>query len=79
MGDAQAVHSFFRWCVGQRTIGAKTFPTYAPSTGRKIADVAKAGREDARRAVEAARRHSTTGPGRKMSGRRARIEAACGR
>ena len=33
----------------------ETFPTFAPSTGEKIADVAKAGRDDAQRAIQAAR------------------------
>lgn len=47
----------------------ETFPTYAPSTGEKIADVAKAGREDAVRAVEAARRAFDDGPWPKMSGK----------
>src|ERR1039458_10422303 len=47
----------------------ETFTTYAPSTGEKIADVAKAGREDARRAVEAARKAFDEGPWSKMSGR----------
>lgn len=47
----------------------ETFPTYAPSTGEKIADVAKAGREDAVRAVEAARRAFDEGPWPRMSGK----------
>ncbi len=46
-----------------------TFPTFAPSTGEKIADVAKAGREDAARAVEAARRAFDDGPWPRMSGK----------
>ncbi|MGQ0825592.1 MAG: aldehyde dehydrogenase family protein [Actinomycetota bacterium] len=47
----------------------ETFPTYAPSTGEKIADVAKAGRDDARRAVEAARAAFDDGPWPRMSGK----------
>jgi len=47
----------------------ETFPTYAPSTGEKIADVAKAGREDAVRALEAARRAFDDGPWARMSGK----------
>ncbi|GIU86173.1 MAG: aldehyde dehydrogenase [Acidimicrobiia bacterium] len=46
----------------------ETFPTYAPSTGEKIADVAKAGREDAVRAIEAARRAFDDGPWPRLSG-----------
>ena len=47
----------------------ETFETYAPSTGEKIADVAKAGREDAQRAVQAAREAFDNGPWPKMSGK----------
>ena len=47
----------------------ETFPTYAPSTGEKIADVAKAGREDAQRAIQAARNAFDNGPWPKMSGK----------
>jgi acyl-CoA reductase-like NAD-dependent aldehyde dehydrogenase len=47
----------------------ETFPTYAPSTGEKIADVAKAGREDAQRAVQAARTAFDDGPWPRMSGK----------
>src|SRR5690349_11418258 len=47
----------------------ETFPTFAPSTGEKIADVAKAGREDAQKAVQAARNAFDNGPWRKMSGK----------
>jgi aldehyde dehydrogenase (NAD+) len=47
----------------------ETFATYAPSTGEKIADLAKAGREDAQLAVEAARRAADNGPWPKMSGK----------
>jgi acyl-CoA reductase-like NAD-dependent aldehyde dehydrogenase len=47
----------------------ETFETYAPSTGEKIADVAKAGRDDAVRAVEAARKAFDDGPWSRMSGK----------
>ncbi|HET9729755.1 MAG TPA: aldehyde dehydrogenase family protein [Acidimicrobiia bacterium] len=47
----------------------ETFPTYAPSTGEKISDLAKAGREDAQRAVQAARTAFDEGPWAKMSGK----------
>ncbi len=47
----------------------ETFPTYAPSTGEKIADVAKASREDAQKAIAAARRAFDDGPWAKMSGK----------
>ncbi|MFN8034604.1 MAG: aldehyde dehydrogenase family protein [Acidimicrobiia bacterium] len=46
----------------------ETFPTYAPSTGEKIADLAKAGREDAVAALQAARRAFDDGPWPRMSG-----------
>ena len=46
----------------------ETFPTFAPSTGEKIADVAKAGREDAVSAIQAARKAFDEGPWPKMSG-----------
>ncbi len=46
-----------------------TFPTFAPSTGEKIADVAKAGREDAAKAVQAARKAFDDGPWPRMSGK----------
>jgi len=52
MGDAQLFIDGV-WADAQ---SGETFPTYAPSTGEKIADVAKAGREDAQRAVQAARK-----------------------
>jgi acyl-CoA reductase-like NAD-dependent aldehyde dehydrogenase len=45
-----------------------TFATYNPSTGEKIADVAKAGKEDAVRAIEAARKAFDEGPWPKLSG-----------
>jgi aldehyde dehydrogenase (NAD+) len=47
----------------------ETFATYAPSTGEKIADVAKAGREDAAKALEAARKAFDDGPWPKLSGK----------
>src|SRR5205823_12237456 len=47
----------------------ETFPTFAPSTGEKIADVAKAGREDAQKAIQAARDAFDNGPWPKMSGK----------
>ncbi len=47
----------------------ETFATYAPSTGEKIADVAKAGREDAVKAMQAARKAFDEGPWPKMSGK----------
>ncbi|HYL50353.1 MAG TPA: aldehyde dehydrogenase family protein [Acidimicrobiia bacterium] len=47
----------------------ETFATYAPSTGEKIADVAKAGREDAVKAMQAARTAFDEGPWPKMSGK----------
>jgi aldehyde dehydrogenase (NAD+) len=46
-----------------------TFDTYAPSTGEKIAAVAKGGRDDAQKAVQAARNAFDNGPWRKMSGK----------
>jgi len=65
MGDAQL---FIDGAWGDAQSG-ETFPTYAPSTGEKIADVAKAGREDAARAVQAARKAFDEGPWPKMSGK----------
>ena len=47
----------------------EAFPTFAPSTGEKIADVAKAGREDAQAAIHAARNAADNGPWPKMSGK----------
>ncbi len=46
----------------------ETFATYNPATGEKIADVAKAGKEDAVRAIEAARKAFDEGPWPKMTG-----------
>jgi aldehyde dehydrogenase (NAD+) len=65
MGDAQ-LYIDGAWVDAQ---SGETFPTYAPSTGEKITDVAKAGREDAQRAVEAARKAFDEGPWPKMSGK----------
>ena len=74
MGDTQLFIDG-AWVDAQ---SGESFPTYAPSTGEKIADVAKAGREDARRAVEAARKAFDDGPWSKMSGkeRAAKLRAA---
>src|SRR5438445_8949853 len=74
MGDAQLFIDGV-WADAQ---SGETFPTYAPSTGEKIADVAKAGREDAQRAVQAARKAFDDGPWSKMSGkeRAERLRAA---
>ena len=47
----------------------ETFETRDPATGEKIADVAKAGREDAIRAIEAARTAFDEGPWPRMSGK----------
>ncbi|MBI2711077.1 MAG: aldehyde dehydrogenase family protein [Actinobacteria bacterium] len=46
-----------------------TFATYDPGTGTKIGDVAKAGVEDAERAIAAARKAFDEGPWPKMSGK----------
>src|SRR5690349_6579036 len=45
-----------------------TFPSFAPSTGEHIADLAKGSRADAVKAVEAARRAFDDGPWPRMSG-----------
>ncbi|MBV6508401.1 MAG: Betaine aldehyde dehydrogenase [Acidimicrobiales bacterium] len=47
----------------------ETFETFEPATGEKIADVPKAGKEDAVRAIEAARKAFDEGPWPKMSGK----------
>jgi acyl-CoA reductase-like NAD-dependent aldehyde dehydrogenase len=65
MGDTQLFIDG-AWADAQ---SGETFPTFAPSTGEKIADVAKAGREDAQRAVQAARKAFDDGPWPKMSGK----------
>lgn len=46
----------------------ETTATYNPGTGEKLADVPKAGQEDAVRAIEAARKAFDEGPWPKMSG-----------
>ncbi len=46
-----------------------TFETHDPATGAKIGDVAKAGKDDAVRAIEAARKAFDEGPWPKMSGK----------
>ncbi len=45
----------------------KTFPTYDPSTGEVLAQVAEGGWEDINRAVKAARMAFDSGPWRKMT------------
>jgi aldehyde dehydrogenase (NAD+) len=65
MGDAQLFIDG-AWVDAQ---SGETFPTYAPSTGEKITDVAKAGRDDAQRAVQAARKAFDEGPWPRMSGK----------
>src|ERR1700675_2690148 len=65
MGDAQLFIDG-AWVDAQ---SGETLPTYAPSTGEKIADVARAGRDEAKRAVEAARKAFDNGPWPKMSGK----------
>src|SRR5204862_2083630 len=47
----------------------ETFETIDPSTGEAFSTVAKAGPEDARRAVEAARKAFDEGPWPRMKGR----------
>ena len=47
----------------------ETFASYNPATGEKIADIAKASKEDAVRAIEAARKAFDEGPWPKMSGK----------
>ncbi len=46
----------------------ETFATYNPGTGQKLADLPKAGRDDAVAAIEAARRAFDEGPWPRMSG-----------
>lgn len=50
-------------------VSGETFPTTNPATGAKIGDIAKAGKEDSIKAVEAARRAFDEGPWPKMSGK----------
>ena len=47
----------------------ETFASYNPATGEKIADIAKASKQDAVRAIEAARKAFDEGPWPKMSGK----------
>lgn len=47
----------------------ETFPTHNPATGEKIADVPKADRADAQRAIAAARKAFDDGPWPQMSGK----------
>ncbi|HVJ98862.1 MAG TPA: aldehyde dehydrogenase family protein, partial [Acidimicrobiia bacterium] len=54
------------WVAAQ---SGETFPTFAPSTGEEIGQVAKAGRDDAQAAVLAARKAFEDGPWPKMSGK----------
>ncbi len=48
-------------------LSGKTFPTYDPSTGEVLAQVAEGDREDINLAVRAARKAFDQGPWRKMS------------
>jgi acyl-CoA reductase-like NAD-dependent aldehyde dehydrogenase len=47
----------------------ETFTSVDPATGEKIADIAMGGKEDAQRAIEAARKAFDEGPWPKMSGK----------
>src|SRR5690349_5768357 len=49
------------------SVSGKTFPTYNPSTGEVLAQIAEGDREDIERAVRAARRAFDGGPWRKMT------------
>ena len=49
------------------SVSGKTFPTYNPSTGEVLAQIAEGDREDIERAVAAARRAFDNGPWRKMT------------
>src|SRR5690349_18062673 len=53
-----------KWCD---SASGKTFPTYDPSTGDVLANVAEGGWEDINRAVVAARNAFENGPWRKMT------------
>jgi aldehyde dehydrogenase (NAD+) len=46
----------------------ETFATYNPGTGQKLADLPKAGKQDATKAIEAARKAFDEGPWPRMSG-----------
>jgi aldehyde dehydrogenase (NAD+) len=62
----------YKLLIGGESIDAasgETFDTLDPSTGKAFAKVAKGGPEDARRAVEAARKAFDEGPWPKMKGR----------
>jgi len=48
--------------------GGETFATHDPATGEQIAEVAKASRDDAIRAIQAARKAFDDGPWPRMSG-----------
>src|SRR5215475_6944524 len=48
-------------------VSGKTFPTYEPSTGDVLANVAEGDRADIDLAVKAARKAFETGPWRKMT------------
>ncbi len=49
-------------------IAGETFTTTDPATGQAIGEVAKAGREDSVKAIEAARKAFDEGPWPRMSG-----------
>ena len=55
------------WRPLREAASGKTFPTYDPSTGEVLAQVAEGGWEDINRAVTAARTAFETGPWRKMT------------
>jgi aldehyde dehydrogenase (NAD+) len=62
----------YRLLIGSQLVDAvsgETFDTVDPSTGEAFATVAKGGAEDARRAVEAARKAFDEGPWPRMKGR----------
>ena len=67
MADLQRTQLFIdgQWVDAE---GGETFPSVAPSTGEQIADIAKASRADAARAIDAARRAFDDGPWPRMSG-----------
>ncbi len=50
------------------SISGKTFPTYNPSTGEVLAQVAEGDREDIEQAVKAARKAFDHGPWRRLTG-----------
>ncbi|GIU84874.1 MAG: aldehyde dehydrogenase [Acidimicrobiales bacterium] len=61
----------YRLFIGGEFVDAQdsaTFPSYDPSTGEQIAEVAKASREDVQKAIAAARKAFDEGPWPKMSG-----------